>query len=237
MLNSKPPRITGRFHHQITRVLRTNPGDKIKAVCGDGFEYLIEIGEITGDSVSFEILDRTKKDKELNFHLSVYPGILKSGKMEQLLAPMVYLGVNRVVPVITKRSVARTKKFHSGKIERFQKIIQRATALSGRTRLMQMDHPVAFQKALQSASESDFLLLFWEGAKVRSLEKALGDSNLSKSDSVSVFFGPEGGFDEDEIRRARKAGVITLSLGSRILDAVIAPTVGISALLCMRGEL
>ena len=53
--------------------------------------------------------------------------------------------------------------------------------------------------------------------------------------SVGIFIGPEGGFDEEEIRQAREAGIQPISLGKRILRTETAG-LAILSLLMMKAE-
>jgi 16S rRNA (uracil1498-N3)-methyltransferase len=228
-------KLTGEFHKQVSVVLRTRPGQRFKVVSGDGYEYTIEINKITSKETSYHIVDRVEKNIEPSVDIHLYIGALKGNGMEEILPSLVFLGVSSVTPLITERTVVKTRDFTTAKNQRIEKIIHRALALSGRTGLLEWNMPENFEKALKIAKTHTHSFFFWEETKVKPLKNSF--SKISDGDSIGIFIGPEGGFTQSEAELAIQHEIIPVSLGSRILDAATAPVTAVSALLYQTGDI
>ncbi len=97
----------------------------------------------------------------------------------------------------------------------------------------ELTQPLKYQEAIAQAK--GFVLLSWEQEKVIGLTKALGD--LTTATEVSVFIGPEGGITKDEADYAARRGVLTVSLGKRILRAETAGIAVLAAVMYELGEM
>ena len=93
---------------------------------------------------------------------------------------------------------------------------------------------MSFAEACESAD--GFGVIPWEGERARSLKHALNDMDRTAHD-ISVFIGPEGGYTGEEIELAESLGVVSVSLGKRILRAETAGVVTAAAILYEFGEL
>lgn len=115
------------------------------------------------------------------------------------------------------------------------KIIERVELNSEpRTRIPILAEPIRFHDALRVARIQGMLTLIpYEGERAVTLREALND----KPTRVNVFFSPEGGFAEDEIKRARDSDARIVSLGPRMFRAETAGLVTASAILFACGEL
>ncbi len=222
--------ITGEQHHQLTRVLRVYPGWQLEAICGDGFEYTLEIISISRSKIDFKILERTFKNREPDMDIILNMGMLKGKALEDIIPQLVYLGIKKVVPFISCRSQSQEVNFKQNRMLRLEKIIQRASALCGRTRLMEIDEPLDIKAALDNARNSP-ALFFWEESPDTPLKQVLQKIEIGKLKEIVVFIGPEGGFTSGEAELAREWGIKEASLGQRVLDARTAPLAAISAIL------
>ncbi len=250
VLNQSPLEITGELHHQTGRVLRSRPGDHITAICGDGYEYEVCIQKIEKSKTIARLIDKRFVDNEPAVEIILYQGNLKGKSMDEIIPPLVYLGVSKLVPVKTARSEGNFDPSSDPKMKRVDGIVQKATALCHRTKLMKVSRQLELKKVLDDCRSNLLNLIFWEDSEPISLKKTLekilsqysvfsqdftssGKSNISLGNRVSagIFIGPEGGFNTDEMQKAKSAGVIQASLGRRILDAKTAPLVAITAML------
>ena len=75
---------------------------------------------------------------------------------------------------------------------------------------------MSMKDAIDYASQFDIRLIPYELAQDMSKTKELID-NISPGESVCIFIGPEGGFEEKEITYAIEKGVVPITLGKRIL--------------------
>lgn len=137
--------------------------------------------------------------------------------MDWIIQKAVELGAWAVVPVEMKRSVVRLDgKKAEKKVQRWQQIARSAAEQSRRMRIPEILPVTDFSGALKVAQSLDVLLLPYELARgmeeTREILKA-----ISPGESVGIFIGPEGGFEETEVERAVAAGARTVTLGHRIL--------------------
>jgi len=126
------------------------------------------------------------------------------------------LGVSRLVPLITNRTVVRPR---SGRTDhqtgRWQSIALEAAQQSMRWDVPIVEAPKAFDSWLAETDRNAYRMLLWEQPKGTRLRDRL--RGRCKPDAVVVTIGPEGGFDAEEVERAERQGFDVVSLGDRIL--------------------
>ena len=210
-------RITGGDVNHIKNVLRMHPGEEIMILDGNGMEYRCEI-ETISDEVLVRILEAKKTEAELSVRLLLFQGLPKKDKMELIIQKAVELGVSEIIPVLTKRTVVKLedKKKEQKKLERWQAIAEAAAKQSGRGIIPKVCEAVKFTEAVKQAGELDEALIPYELAEGmdEARERIRG---LHGKRTIGIFIGPEGGFEEEEIALAAKAGIHPITLGKRIL--------------------
>jgi 16S rRNA (uracil1498-N3)-methyltransferase len=150
---------------------------------------------------------------------------LRGERFEWVLQKSTELGVRRIVPVQFKRSLAGDRA-DAKKLDRWRRIIREAAEQSCRARLPELSAPVDFLAACDEAMRASAFLL-WEGEAV-----ALRSILPPQIDRIAIISGPEGGIDLDELTAAHERGIISVSLGPRILRAETAPIAALAAISC-----
>ena len=210
-------RIIGGDVNHIKNVLRMHPGEEIMILDGSGMEYRCEI-EAISDEVLARVLEAKKTEAELSVRLLLFQGLPKKDKMELIIQKAVELGVSEIIPVLTKRTVVKLedKKKEQKKLERWQAIAEAAAKQSGRGIIPKVCEAVKFTEAVKQAGELDEALIPYELAEGMdgARERIRG---LHGKRTIGIFIGPEGGFEEEEIALAAKAGIHPITLGKRIL--------------------
>lgn len=210
-------RITGGDVNHIKNVLRMHPQDEIIVLDGAGMEYRCKI-ETISEEVITRVLEAKKTEAELSVRLLLFQGLPKKDKMELIIQKAVELGVSEIIPVLTKRTVVKLedKKKEQKKLERWQAIAEAAAKQSGRGSIPKVREAVKFTEAVKMAAALDEALIPYELAEgmEEARERVRG---LHDKKTVGIFIGPEGGFEEDEIALATKAGIHPITLGKRIL--------------------
>jgi len=225
--------ITGDDVKHIKRVLRLREGEEIEVCDGSGEDFVCKIESLSDDVVRAAIVKRFPNVAEPPVKLCVYQGMPKNDKMDYIVQKCVELGVCRIVPVITKRAVSIPRDAEK-KTARWQKIANEAAKQCGRGTLPAVEKILDFKTAIKEMSESDSLSLMpYECEKEGSLSKLL---RATEKKSINVFIGPEGGFDESEVEKAREAGIETVTLGPRILRTETAPLAVCSAIMYELGD-
>lgn len=227
----KEARITGPDVNHIANVLRMKPGAEVMISDGSDWEYLCRIREITRDEVLLDVREENRGVSELPVRITLYQGLPKSGKMELIIQKAVELGVSRVVPVETRRCVVRLdERRASSKVKHWRGIAESAAKQSGRLVIPEVSAPEKFSAALSEAEADDVRLIPYECAEGMERTREL-IASVRPGQKISVFIGPEGGFEEQEIAEAEAHGFTPLTLGKRILRTETAGLVMLSLLM------
>lgn len=210
--------ITGSDVNHIRNVLRMKPGEEIAVSNGiDGREYRCGIEEFVEDTVVCTLRFIKEDGVELPSRIYLFQALPKADKMELIVQKAVELGVYEIIPVAAKRCVVKLdEKKAANKVNRWQGIAEAAAKQSKRGVIPEVHMPVSFQEAVDLAGSMDVRLIPYELAEDMTHTRALIEA-IKPGQSIAVFIGPEGGFEESEIQTALSAGIEPLTLGKRIL--------------------
>lgn len=210
--------ITGSDVNHIKNVLRMERGDGLMVCDGTGMQYTCKITEFPPGEVCLSVLKTEKASTELSVGLKLYQGLPKKDKMELIIQKAVELGAAEIIPVMTKRCIVKLEddKKEAKKLERWQAIAESAAKQSGRGIIPTVCRVMNYKEAIKKASSEGMSIIPYEMADgMKTLKEAA--ENASKQQVISVFIGPEGGFEEAEVEFAKENGVVPVSLGKRIL--------------------
>ena len=209
--------ITGTDVNHIANVLRMRQGEELWVSDGEKKEYHCVIEAIDGGEVLLHIVYAQEPDYELPSRIYLFQGLPKADKMELIIQKAVELGAYEIIPVETKRCVVRLdKKKAEKKTARWQQIAESAAKQSKRMLVPEIHSVMSYKEALDYAEKLDVLLIPYELADKMTETKAVLDK-IQKGQSVGIFIGPEGGFEEEEVRAAVSKGAAPVTLGRRIL--------------------
>ncbi len=209
--------ITGGDVNHIRNVLRLKIGEQILISDGRGRDYYCRISDIDSEQVVADIEDVCDNFAELPVEVTLFQGYPKSDKMDLIVQKMVELGVHRIVPVFTARTVVKLDaKKAAKKTERYNLIAEAAAKQSGRGLVPEVLSPVTFAQAIKMASELDMNIIPYEEAEGLEYSRRV-ISDIQGKKSLGIFIGPEGGFSRDEVEQAMAAGAKSITLGHRIL--------------------
>jgi 16S rRNA (uracil1498-N3)-methyltransferase len=183
---------------------------------GEGTDYLVSIEDMDKHFVKTIILGQEASKGEPEIEVVLYQGIPKSTKMDLIIQKCTEMGIRRVVPVSTARTVVKLEsdRDERKKVERWTKIAEEAAKQSGRGAIPTIDMPMTFSEAVRDSSGLDLNVIPYELEGSLSLKEAL---NRGRGANIGFFIGPEGGFESSEVEKAKAAGVVPVTLGSRIL--------------------
>lgn len=210
--------ITGDDVNHIKNVLRMKVGEELAVSNGvDGKEYRCEIESLEKDEVICKLRFVKEDGVELPSRIYLFQGLPKADKMELIIQKAVELGVYQVIPVATKRSIVKLDDKKAGaKRARWQGISEAAAKQSKRKIIPEVGQVLSFKEAIALAQDMDERLIPYELAEDMSKTKELVEG-IGAGQSVAIFIGPEGGFDETEVAYAMESGVTPITLGKRIL--------------------
>jgi 16S rRNA (uracil1498-N3)-methyltransferase len=202
---------------QAARVLRLRPGDEIVALDGDGVEHRVRLDRVDSRRVEGAVVASGVSRGEPGRRVTLYQALLPRERFEWALQKGTEIGVARFVPLQTARALPGRDSASPGKLERWRRIAREAAEQSERGRVPAVEEARGFAEAVREAAGAGAALIAWEREAERGVAEAL--AGLQRTAPVSIFVGPEGGFVQAEVEAARAAGVVTLSLGPRILRA------------------
>ena len=224
--------IGGSDYNHIKNVLRMRPGEKlaVRRDSSDGFgdggdadsqeEYLFEIDSFTDEEVVCRLLTVKRSESELPVRVMLFKGLPKSDKMDLIVQKTVEMGVTDIIPVEMHRSIVKlTGDKRRKRVGRWQSIAEAAAKQSKRALIPQVHDIMTMEEAVSLASsQADRVLVPYEGmaeGKENGTRTLL--ESLVPGQTIAVFVGPEGGFEDSEVSLALRSGAVTMSLGRRIL--------------------
>lgn len=194
--------------HHLANVLRTKPGTAVCLFNGDGAEYPATVVEIAKRSVSFDVGPPLRPVRELRIDLEIAAPLPKGDRGDFLIEKLTELGVRRFVPLRTRRSVVHPRT------ERLERAVIEASKQCGRNVLMGID-PVMEWERLVGSTPRD--IARYLAHPLGSALQPVPQCHEPERKRCIVAIGPEGGFTDEEVERARTADWQIVALGPRIL--------------------
>lgn len=196
------------------RVLRLGKGDKVIACDGRGNDYDALITETGKDFVLLSLSNKRLNETESQYNITLLQGVPKAGKMDFIIQKCVEIGINRIIPINTMRSVVKPDK---DKSERYNRLALEAAKQSGRGIIPEV-LPVTKFAALDY-SVYDLLIIAYEEEKLLSVKRLIESVDRTNTDfiNIAIVIGPEGGLDISEVEYLKAQGGHTVTLGKRIL--------------------
>ena len=205
--------IEGEDVKHISKVLRCKIGEELEICDNDNNEYICEITDIDKSFVSLNILEKVDIKRESGLKIKVYQGLPKGPKMEMILQKLTEVGVHEIVLVQTKRSVSKVDDKKEDK---------------------KLEGILSFKDALEDMKNNDLNIAPYENERTKSIKQAIKGVNIN---TMGIFVGPEGGFEESEIEAIEEISGKSVSLGPRILRTETASLVASSIVLYELSDL
>ena len=203
----------------LGRVRRLGPGDVVEVFDGRGFASLAKVVSLERDQARLQLVGAPLPDRLAPCFLTLATAVPKGERFDWLVEKATELGVVRLVPLVTERSVVDPRE---AKLERLRRTVIEASKQCGRNRLMVVDRLSPWELFMAMASDSLKLIAHPGG------EAAAGWPRVPRGGSVSLAVGPEGGFTESEVEKARREGWRLVSLGATLLRIETAGLAGCS---------
>lgn len=229
--------IKGAEAHHLTKVLRLKEGEQIIVFDGTGLEYQVVITKIADDYVDGAIKGVTSSTRDTKVATTLVQGIPKGDKMDLIVQKCTELGISKIIPLITERTVVKLDDNKKRKRqERWQKIAQEAAKQCQRSTVPEIMGILTWQQYLDYLmKEQEKILVLWEDEKTQGLKNYLR-SQIALNDYTLVI-GPEGGLSSGEVEELRAKGAVSVSLGPRILRTETAGLAALTMLLYELGDL
>ena len=216
------------------RVLRLRVGDELVLFDGVGGEYGCCISEVGRDRVTVDVQNWRDIERESPLEITLVQALQSGEKMDMTVQKAVELGVTRIVPVASRRSVVRLEGERAERrVGHWRNIVVAACEQCGRNRLPEVSALENLGHWLGKPVPGGVLRLMLDPGS----EQTLNDITPPLSGGgVEVLIGAEGGLAPDEIQLAELAGFVSVRLGPRILRTETAGLATLSAIQCVWGD-
>lgn len=228
--------IEGDDVKHIYKVLRLQVGDKIIINNSQGQEYLGSISDINKSSVTVDLLETVEHNAESNIQIDLYQGLPKSSKMDYIVQKATEIGVNSIIPIITERVVVKNEISEFKKTDRWKRIALEACKQCKRTLIPEVKGPMIFGDLIKNLKEYDLIVVPYENKEHYGIKKMCKNIK-NEIKTVAIIIGPEGGFEEEEIKSMEAIGAHIVTLGPRILRTETAGIVTAALLQYKLGDL
>jgi len=217
--------------HHAARVLRLRSGDAVTLFNGQGGEYAAQITAIGKHAVTVAIERHDPVERESPLPVTLVQALSSGERMDLTIQKAVELGVTRIVPVESERSVVRLKGERAGKrVAHWQQVAISACEQCGRNRIpeVRMISPLNAWLAAEVNDALRWVLLPGADSALRDLPRP--------QKPIELLVGPEGGLTDNEAAAARRAGYQPVRLGPRVLRTETAAPALLAALQALWGD-
>ena len=209
--------LLGPEAHHLIHVMRAKPGSSVIVFDGSGAEFAARVERVDRGEVELAVLSRDEIDRELPLELTLAVALPKGDRQKWLVQKAVELGVGRIVPLRTERSVAQPV---GQAVARLRRVVIEASKQCGRNRLMEIAGPQSWTDLVAATPAVPCRIIAHPDRRAETAESSPRANPLTAArlpGRVLLAVGPEGGFTAEEVALATAAGWQTIDLGPRTL--------------------
>lgn len=218
--------------HQIVRVLRLKMDSTVMVLDNLGHQYEVRLEKLDAQQCTGKIVQTLKIETEPETRLHLMIAMTQREKFEWILQKSCEIGVYKITPIMSERSIQIPSSDFQKKKARWERILKEAAEQSRRGMIPTLNDPEPIQIAF--GDPGPLRLIAWENEQNRGLNDIFPNQ---KSVEVTLLIGPEGGFSDQEIQAAQSKGWIPFSLGKRILRIETAAIVASALILHQTGDI
>jgi 16S rRNA (uracil1498-N3)-methyltransferase len=211
----------------LSRVCRLRVGAVVEVFDGRGLATRSEVVASGADWVELTIVGSPMPESPPPFTLTLATAVPKGDRFDWLVEKATELGVDRLIPIVTARSVVEPG---ASKLSRLRRTIIESSKQCGRNRLMVLESPIQWESLIESSRESMKFLADPQGSPAWQWPR------ISRGRTVILAVGPEGGFSPLERDVALTAGWSPIALSANTLRIETAALAGCAALFTQLQE-
>jgi 16S rRNA (uracil1498-N3)-methyltransferase len=210
--------LTAEQQHYLQRVLRLRDGAKFIALDGTGQQWQAVLTPFNDKAT---LLAPIAVGESQAVDITLAAALPKQG-FDQVVRQVTELGVSRIVPILSDRTLLRPS---GNKVQRWQRIALEAAEQCERAQVPAILEPTSWAAWLETGEETEQRLIAVARGDHPSLLSACGTSP-----KLEIAIGPEGGWTGAEVAAAVAVGYQPISLGNRILRALTAPVAALAVI-------
>lgn len=223
--------VRGSEAHHALKVIRLRTGDSCTLFDGKGRAAEVRIVSTEGSTcfraepISFYSPSPTQAE------ITLCQSVPKGGNMELIIQKAVEMGVGRIIPVITERTVVRLSHSDAeAKAEKWRRTVLEACKQCGQNTLPVLETPCSFAGLMHKTDLPEYKVLAALLPEAQPMRTVLENARASGVRQAALLVGPEGDFSPSEYESALARGFLPISLGSIILRVETATFLTVSAM-------
>lgn len=197
--------------HHLMHVLRHQPGDLVELFDGEGLVATCQIQSLRKRDVDLDVFS-VRREMTPTGELILATAVPKGDRFDWLVEKATELGVSRLVPLVTARSIVEPRE---GKLDKLRQTVISACKQSGRNHLMKISEVTSLNDFLDQFRSSHQIYVAHIAAQVLDGRDLSGMKFQPRA--MAILIGPEGGFSDEEVETATAAGAQAIQLGPNIL--------------------
>src|SRR6266446_153189 len=211
-------------------VLRLRCGDAVTVFNGEGGEFAAKLTRASRNNARAVVISMQALERESPLAIVLAQCVSGGDRMDVTLQKSTELGVSRIVPIASERSVVRLSSDRADRrVAHWRDVVVAACEQCGRNRVPEIAGITELDTFLAGASSDELRLLLAPNAS-RAMK------HLIPGRAVTLLVGPEGGFTPEERRRAEGSGFVPVCFGPRVLRTETAPLAAIAAMQALWGD-
>ena len=211
-------------------VLRLRRGDAVVLFNGEGGEFSAELTRVSRRDARAHVISRQTSERESPLVIALAQCVSSGDRMDATLQKSTELGVSRIVPIASERSVMRLSSDRADRrVAHWRNVVIAACEQCGRNHVPEVAAIIDFDGFLGQAAADGLRLLLAPDAD-RDLKR------LEPPGKVTLLVGPEGGLAPEERQRAERRGFVAVRFGPRVLRTETAPLAAIAAMQALWGD-
>ena len=222
--------------HHAVRVLRVRPGERIEIVAPGGDVMSADVVSADDAGVVVSVLGPVSDASQLLPSVTLFQGVAKGEKMDDIVRAAVEVGAEAIVAVMTSRTIVRldaAKRASRG--ERWRRVAKSAAEQAKRASVPAVSEPVSLADALKLLGVYDRVIVLWEESHDTGLAEALVGIRGEAGARVAIVVGPEGGLAAEEVDALVARGAVVASLGPTVLRVQTAAVVSLALAIAALG--
>jgi len=218
----------------VAKVLRLRAGDAVVVFNGLGGEYHGVLSRLDKRAAAIQLQSFVDTDVESPLNIILAQGLSRGERMDYTVQKAVELGVRRIVPVETGRTVVNLNQERKDKRrQHWQSVVHSACEQSGRNRVPEVAEVITLAQWLKDMPSQTQVSKFVLNHRV---DRGVAALSIEPQHPVFVLIGPEGGLSEAEIEQAEQTGLVSVRLGPRVLRTETAALAFVSVLQGIYGD-
>jgi 16S rRNA (uracil1498-N3)-methyltransferase len=223
------------LHHAV-RVLRLRAGEHIEIAEPGGDVLCAEVVSAEDAGLFVALLGPVGEGSQLLPRVTLFQGVAKGDKMDDIVRQAVEVGAEAIVPVLTSRTVVRLDADKRvSRQERWQRIAKSAAEQAKRAVVPAVSEPVSLAEAIELLTSYDRVVVLWEESRGIGLAEALSPLRGQAGARVALVVGPEGGMSAEEVDALAARGAIVASLGPTVMRTQTAAVVSLALAMAALG--